>query len=247
MTQEEAKVLLAVYRTDSPDADEPRFAEALELLKTDPELARWFEQEQVFDASIARHISAAPVPERLKTAILAGEKILSHLVWWQLVNWRRAVALALVLWTGAGLFLFSLSKTRSLIAASRDAIQMAERRPGNRSAATADLDDIRRLLAKYKVPPDFEVPQRLRHLPIVDYALVPVGDQTAVVLYFRLAGNTQLRLFVMDQVQDDALPPDGSLRTIEGGKWGAALWSDKGKTYVLAGQFPPQSLKRLLI
>ncbi len=247
MTHQEARSLLEVYRASGADAGDPRFADALERLKTDPELARWFAQEQAFDAAISRHVRSAPVPSRLKTAILAGEKVLAHLAWWRLVHWRRMAALALVLWTGAALLVVSLHKTRSLLAASREAIHLAEQRSASRPAGRADLKDLRSLLAKCRVPSDFEVPLRLRKLPLVDYNLVPVQNQTAAVLCFRLAGNTQLKLFVMDQIQDATLPPDGALRTLEDGDWGAAIWSDKGKTYVLAGRFPPQSLRRLVI
>jgi hypothetical protein len=247
MTHREAKSLLEVYRASGADAGDPRFGEALERLKTDPELARWFGQEQAFDAAISRHVKAGPVPAGLKAAILAGEKVLAHLAWWRLVNWRRMAALALVLWTAAGLFVFSLQKTRNLLAASREAIRMAEERSTSRPGVKTDLEELRSWLARCRVPPDFEVPLRLRRLPLVDYNLVPVRDRTAAVLCFRLAGKTQLKLFVMDQIQDAALLPDGTLRTMEDGDWGAAIWSDKGKTYVLAGRFPPQSLRRLLI
>ncbi len=247
MTREEVKLLLEVYRAGGQDAGDPRFAEALERLKTDAELARWFAEAQAFDAGISQHLKSAPVPGPLRAAILAGEKVLAHLVWWQLVNWRRVVALALFLCTGAVFFFFSLSKTRGLIAASQDAIQVADLRSRTVAGNQGDLREFRGLLARFGAPADFEVPARLRRLPIAGWTLVGVQDRTAGVIYFRVAGHTQLKLFVMDQIQDDTVPRDGSLRTIEYGDWGAALWNDKGKTYVLAGQFPSQSLRRLLI
>ena len=173
--------------------------------------------------------------------------MLAHLAWWRLVNWGRVAVLALVLWAGAGLFVFSLNKTRGVIAASREAIRMAELHSGTLAAPKGDLREFRGLLAKCGVPPDFEVPLRLRRLPIAGCTLVAVQGRTAAVICFRVVGNTQLRLFVMDQVQDDLLSPEGGVRTIEYGDWGAALWNDKGKTYLLAGQFPPSSLRRLAI
>jgi hypothetical protein len=247
MTREEARLLLEVYRPGGPDAEDPRFVEALEHLKTDEELSRWFAQQQAFDAVVSRHVQSMPVPGPLKAAILAGEKVLAHLAWWRLVNWARVAALALVLATGAAFVVFSLNQTRGILAASREAIRLAESQRGSPTAATGDLKEFRGLLAKCRVPADFEVPQRLRRLPIAGCSLVAVQNRTAGVISFRVAGNTQLKLLVMDQVHDDMLPPDGSLRTIEYEDGGAALWSDKGKTYVLAGRFPPQSLRRLLI
>ena len=247
MTRDEAKLILEVYRAGGPDAGDPRFAEALERLKTDAELSRWFAQEQAFDAVISLHLKSAPVPGPLKAAILAGERVLARLAWWRLVNWGRVAALALILWTGAGLFVFSLSKTRGVLAASREAIRMAELHPGSLTASKGDLKEFRGLLAKCRAPADFEVPLKLRRLPVAGRTLVAVQNRTAAVISFRVAGNTQLKLFVMDQVKDDLVPADGNLRTIEYEDWGAALWSDKGKTYVLAGHFPPQSLRRLLI
>ncbi|MCI0541761.1 MAG: hypothetical protein L0Z50_41720, partial [Verrucomicrobiales bacterium] len=66
MNREEAKYLLRAYRVSGQDASDPQFREALEMLKIDPELARWFAQEQAVDRKLAEKIGSFPVPTDLK-------------------------------------------------------------------------------------------------------------------------------------------------------------------------------------
>jgi len=43
MDSGEAKFILSAYRPEGQDASDPRFAEALEQVRRDPILQRWFE------------------------------------------------------------------------------------------------------------------------------------------------------------------------------------------------------------
>jgi hypothetical protein len=247
MTREEARLLLEVCRPGRPGEADPRLAEALALLKTDQELATWFAHEQSFDAEIRRSLRALPVPPQLQTAILAGGKVIQQLSWWRLVNWRRVAVCALVLMTGAGFFLFSLNRTHDMLLASREAIQLAEARSTSLVVTSGDLEKIRGFLAKCHAPSDFKVPPRLLKLQIMGCTLVGVQERTAAVICFRIVGNNQFRLFVMERVQDADLPAEGAVRVIHQGDWAAAIWTDKDKTYLLAGKVPPETLRRILI
>src|SRR5437879_12806089 len=72
MTTEEAKRILAAYRPGDQDRVESCFAEALQKIEKDPELARWFAQEREFNRAVAAHLGSVPVPFGLKTRILAN-------------------------------------------------------------------------------------------------------------------------------------------------------------------------------
>src|SRR5437762_12522593 len=72
MTTEEAKRILAAYRPGDQDRVESCFAEALQKIEKDPELARWFAQEREFNRAVATHLGSVPVPFGLKTRILAN-------------------------------------------------------------------------------------------------------------------------------------------------------------------------------
>jgi hypothetical protein len=245
MTPEEAKTILAVGRAGGSNAEEARLREAIELSQNDPELAAWYRREQSFDAVVSQALKAVPMPTGLLPSILAGTKVIEHLAWWQLVNWRRVAACALVFLTGAGLFLFSFNRTRSLLACSREAIEMAEARTAGLAVKEGDLTKVRAFFAQCRAPADFDVPGHLRKLEVMGCTLVAVQDQTAAVIRFRIAGDAQLTLFVLDRADDHDLPDATSPRIDKQGEWSLALWTDGKRTYVLAGKVPRESLRRI--
>ena len=247
MTRDEAKALLELYRPGGRDAADPRLAEALQMVSADPELAGWFAREQAFDARICQSLRATPVPAQLQTAILAGGKVLEHLVWWQLVNWRRVAVCAAVLLVGAGFFFFSLNRTQGMIAATQEAIAVAEMRASGLPLQTNNLDSIRAYLAKCHAPSDFQLPKHLSRIPVVGCTLVGVNVQTASVIRFRITGGTSLTLVVTNQMEDEDIPTDGSVKIIQDGVRATAIWNQDGKTYMVFGNVPVDSLRRILI
>lgn len=77
MNSYEAKFILNASREKSIDADDPKLAEAFQLMASDPELARWFEQCQALDQSITSKLRSIEVPPGLIERIHAGNT-LSH-------------------------------------------------------------------------------------------------------------------------------------------------------------------------
>ena len=70
MNEQEARLILQAYRPGA-DPDDPEVAAALQEAARNPELARWFAEEQAFDRAIAAHLGNVPAPFGLKTRILA--------------------------------------------------------------------------------------------------------------------------------------------------------------------------------
>ena len=52
MDSRQAKEILMRYRPGSADASDPEFALALEQVKHDPQLARWFDQHRAFQDAV---------------------------------------------------------------------------------------------------------------------------------------------------------------------------------------------------
>jgi hypothetical protein len=70
MTRDEAKKILVHYRPGVTDDNDPQFAAALDLVRRDPELAAWFQQQcAVFDA-IRGKLKSIPVPQGLRRQII---------------------------------------------------------------------------------------------------------------------------------------------------------------------------------
>src|SRR5256885_15392838 len=74
MNEQEARLILQAYRPGAQDQSDPRFAEALQEAARNPQLARWFAEEQAFDQAIAAQLAALPAPFGLKTRILAQSR-----------------------------------------------------------------------------------------------------------------------------------------------------------------------------
>src|SRR5580658_9662013 len=89
MDRDQAKEILLRYRPGRDDATDPQVVEALALVEQDPDLSRWFEQQQRADEAIRARLREVRVPDDLKRRILAEQKIVR-------VNfgWRNPLVLA---------------------------------------------------------------------------------------------------------------------------------------------------------
>ena len=72
MDKNEAKFILSSLRPDGQDDDMPQAQEALAMAKSDPELAKWLEQERELDRMLCDKLCECPVPDGLRESILAG-------------------------------------------------------------------------------------------------------------------------------------------------------------------------------
>src|SRR5215469_11386128 len=83
MNNQEAKLILQAYRPNGVDAADPFFAEALEQARRDPELQKWFTDENVLNTRLQARLEAAvPVPAGLKSELLAVRKTVRPTPWW---------------------------------------------------------------------------------------------------------------------------------------------------------------------
>src|SRR5256885_14129897 len=97
MNKDEIRKILALVRLGGQDADDPLIASAKESAQRDPELARWFEEQQEFDRKFAEAVGEIPVPAGLQTRIMsiARERIRQRSLWPRRIG--RAAALIAVL------------------------------------------------------------------------------------------------------------------------------------------------------
>lgn len=105
MDNEEAKFILRAYRPNGADAGNAVFCAALEQVRKDPELARWFQREQGLDKAVAERVHAIAVPANLRDAILAGASVSgpqTRRAWWRQPVWLAAAA-SVVLTLGVAL------------------------------------------------------------------------------------------------------------------------------------------------
>jgi hypothetical protein len=74
VNSQEAKQILALFRPGTADAKDDSFHEALQLAKTDPELARWFDAHCESYLGLRGKFQAIPIPPGLKERLLSNQQ-----------------------------------------------------------------------------------------------------------------------------------------------------------------------------
>ena len=233
MNEQEARLILQAYRPGA-GPDDPEVAAALQEAARNPELARWFAEEQAFDRAIAAHLGNVPAPFGLKTRILAqlGSPAAPH-------RWSWAVKLA-----GVAALLFLLTQVVSLF---RPAIPKAQvsnyaremvsfvRLGGTLDMESQDLGQIKEWLSKKEASPGF-VPPRLAALQPLGCRLLSFRGQTVTLICFKRDNDRLAHLFVVDRA---ALPQmkSGAPPVFAGvGDWMTASWVENDRVYMIAVQ-----------
>ena len=248
MNREEAKYILQAYGVDGQESNEPQFREALEMLKQDPELVRWFAQQQAVDRRLAEKFNVFPVPPGLKTQLLAARKIVLPLPrWWQKPAWLTAAAACLTLLVTI-VALSLRSPTKAQFANFRSyAGAVAGDKNGHLDLMSRDVTAMRQWLNNRSAPADFVVPAGLNGLPSLGCRVLDWNSRKVSFICFELGNKQLVHLFVMDR---DSLrgTPQGGVREVAALDGGITTlsWSDNKRVYVLAGHQNETELKRLL-
>lgn len=127
MNKDEARFLLRAYRPNSPDAQDPLFAQPLAAAQNDPELCAWLKSEEAFDAIIAQKLQEAAPPAGLEEAILAGVRASQQS---KHSRWKSP------LWIG-----LAMAATIAVAAVTTFQISRAKR-PGSRELALLAMNDL---------------------------------------------------------------------------------------------------------
>src|SRR5439155_2942460 len=98
MNKDEIRKILALVRLGGQDATDPLIASAKESAQKDPELARWFEEQQEFDRKVAEAVDEIPVPAGLQSRIMAAARarIRHRTLWPRRIGWAAAAIAVLV-------------------------------------------------------------------------------------------------------------------------------------------------------
>jgi hypothetical protein len=250
MDNEQARLILSAYRHTGEDASDPFFAEALEQVRVDPELARWFADERQFDQSMTKALRAQEPPEQLRQTLLLGNKVVSlhrrRPLWAQPVSWL-SLAAAMALFLGLGI-LFQQSRQPSLTGSqfAREIIEMAESGKITLGKMGGSTEELNSWLATRGSPHDFTIPASLRGYPGVGCQTFVVNGAKVSLMCFMLGKDQMVHLVVVDEGALKDAP--GKIPSIirEHDKV-AATWSAGGKTYLLVGMnVSEETLRRLI-
>lgn len=247
MNNEEAKLILQAYRPGGQDANDPRFREALEQAQRDPELVRWFANEQALDSRISTKFQAAiKPPAHLKSQLLAQRKIVRPVAWWKMPACQLAAAACLALLVTFSVLWFKSTGQTQFAAYRNEMADFAGHKLDRLDLMSRDVAEVRRWLAQKESHDDLVLPAGLNGRPSLGCRLLDWKGHKVSLVCFELENKQVAHLLVVDSAAfKDA--PTKSLVFNQVGKVATASWSRGGKTYVMASKEASQTdLMKLL-
>jgi hypothetical protein len=211
------------------------FAEALEQARRDPELQKWFAEENALDARIQASLqTAVPVPRELKSNLLALGKIIRPAPWRWFQPLKLAGAAAVLLLLGLAAFLFLPQKPAQLASFRETMARYSMEQHGHVAYESHDMAKIQQWLQDRGMETNFEMPAALQSGPAQGCRVVDWNGRKAMMLCFVLDGE-HLDLFVMDRAGLPDSPENSTPQFVEANGLMTAKWVKGDKVYLLAG------------
>lgn len=240
MNRDEAKKILALYRSEELDGGAEGVREALDLVEKDPELRGWFAQSKGFHAAVGGALQSIPVPADLRGRILAGRKVVPL---WKRREFLAAAASVAVLASAGILWARRGASDKSLARFEARMMDYAVRAYGM-DILSNDPKEVREYLAGKAAPSDFSLPAKLAAQPVIGGAKLNFQNQPVAMMCFKVKGKTAY-LFVIEAT-------DVGGKKLSGTQFGSyeplsnAVWTADGKVYVLGAEMAEKELRELL-
>jgi hypothetical protein len=236
MNNEAAKLILQAYRPGGQDANDPRFREALEQAQRDPELARWFANEQALDSRISAKVKACiRPPAHLKSQLLAQQKIVRSVAWWRRPVWQLAAAAGLaVLITIAAVWL-KPARATGFAQYRNDMAEFAGTKLDRLDLMSRDMAAVRRWLAQKESHGDLVLPAGLEGRPSLGCRLLDWKAHKVSLICFEMGNRQVAHLLVIDSDAFKDAPAESPMFN-QIGEVATVSWSHGGKTYMLASK-----------
>jgi hypothetical protein len=253
MTNEQAKEILKLYRPGTADADDPSFAEALELSECDGDLKKWFAEHCALYAALRAKFKEIAVPEGLREQIIAERRVHVTPMWQKAVVLMGAVAAVIMLVFELGLWP-QPSEPHDFKAYRSYMVSSAIRAYGM-DTNTADLDQIRMFFAQKKAIADYVLPSGLQKNAEAAGCVAATwqGKQVSMICFktgrpLARGDQSDLWLFITDSAtaKDTPKATTPKFEKVNGLDVITANWTAGGRTYVLATKGDEQFLSKFL-
>ena len=238
MNRDEAKQILALYRPNTADSEDPPIAAALDLARHDLELDLWLQQHLQFQETMRRKLRQIEVPAALKARILGANKVVRPAAWWSRASttWLAAAA-ALVLLLGlAALWLPPAPSNR--LANFQERMVGFVLRGYFMQWRTAQMADLRASLAAHGGPADYRVPAGLAGLQLTGGGVLHWHSHPVSMVCFDRGDGQMLFLFITARSALRDPPPAQKPVLTQVHELTTASWSEGNQAYLLAA--PPE-------
>ena len=235
MDREEARLILQAYRPGA-EQDDAQMAAALRAAEADPELGRWFAEEQEFDRAIAAHLAEVPAPFGLKTRILAqGRAPAAFRFSRWIIGLAGVAALLFLLGQVADVWRNRGGEPGDLLPAYSSEMVSFIKIPPSLELMSPNLGVIMDWLHQEKaIPPN--VPARLALLDPVGCRVLSFRRHDVTLVCFDRESGKLAHLFVVDRAALPGLKPGAAVVFQREGEWTTATWTEKDHVYMIAVQ-----------
>ena len=245
MEKDRAQSILSVYRPSDQDEADLFFAEAKAELARNPELARWFEEEQAFDRAISEKLADLVAPFGLKTRILASARPVATRQWSWTARLSLAAAALILLAQIIGLWHTQSQKTRTLAHYQQEMVSFIKLDPPL-EVESHDLAKMQTWLGQENAPSKVNLPPRLAALQPVGCRVLWFRDHKVTLLCFQRGGDNLAHLFVIDRAALPKLKPGAKPVFAGEGEWMTASWAKEDHAYMLVTRGDRDTLLRYL-
>ena len=245
MDKQEAKKILQALRPSDLDTTEPAFAEALDLLESDPELQEWWEAQQAFDRAVVAKLKEVPIPDDLRATILSSRKVEQFKPLPQFSAWlAAAAALAIFCALGTSEYISNFGPLpRDEYTAA--VLPLLNHDVPSLAMASSDRDKIMAWLKENNAPTG-NLPTKMAYAPTVGCQKYSVHGHPVSLICFIMPNGGIAHLLIVDKQALTDPPGVGTPEMDHLESWYTATWSDARMSYILATQSDPNVLKQLL-
>ena len=254
MTIEEAKLVLGACRPSGQDCQHPQVAEALELARTEPELARWWEEQRAFDQAVCSSVRECPVSRGLKARILAGQSVVRPAFRWGPAWWLAAAAAVVVL---IGLGVALQNRTNPAIARSgggdfenfrTDMVAFLDRL--NRlDYQSREMVEVKNWLGQNGAADLSKLPAAIEESVPIGCRIVDWNGQKVTLVCFRSERDGtryKFHLLVAQRSETLQLPAGAGTIVANQSGWSTATWADEQNIYLLATASSEELIRRFI-
>ncbi len=246
MDRAEVRLLLSVYRADDSAAGGARLTEALAQVDADPELARWWKEEQEVDRIIASKLATTHVPAGLKARLLSAAEPRPSPV---RPAWSRAVllaaasivALAVLFSSWRGPFQPAVS-----IADFRNEMVSFVKVAPSLEMESSDMGRVKDFLAKANAPAQFTVPKKLQKYDPIGCRVLRFRGEDVSLICFKISDAKPAHLFVTSPKKIGTVRRASAPVYASEQGWMTASWTEGGNTYLLAVKAERAELEKIL-
>lgn len=250
MNRDEAKNILLLYRPGTADDGDPQVVEALALVKTDPELARWFAEHSARQKALRVKFQEITVPEGLKEQIISEQRAAERRS-----SWRRnslVVAAVVVGLMVLAVLWFPSRPSDDTFAIYRSRMVSGALRGYSMDLVTNNPSAIRSYLAQKKAPADYVLPAPLKQVELAGCAVQRWHGRKVTMICFRTGKplppgqQSDMWLFVVDRASVKELPNVASARVAPVNRLITAAWTQGDKLYLLGTAGDAQMIRQYL-